>query len=589
MFNKLPEKLVKLRKHFNYSQQEAANLCKVDLIEYMSWENGRHLPNITQIKRLAEIFHISLDEMIENTSEVPFYPISEEELEDFSYQEEIEHTMPIPVLSDLDEVKEDDNEKTKMIPIEKLKAVKESDVSEPKTSNEKKSTKNKTGLLALVGVFVLVIGLVLLFPKSENPDVSIWHDLPMKNHDRLSASSKTVLILNEDGTVICRGDNESGQCNVSDWADVVKVSAGEYHSIGLRKNGTVVSAGSDRYGQSSVSLLKNVVDIATGKNHTVVLYQDGTLGCMGDNSNGQCDVSEIMDAQAVYASDDLTAVLLNDGTVQLLGEWNEKESVEAWENITKIAFGKNAIVGLHQDGTLSIVGNLENKNWENVIDIDAYGENLVALNTNGSVFVIGDNSWKQCDTEKWNDALAIAMGDGFTVMLNHSGELLGVGYNRYHVFDEEEKQKIKLAIVGDVSVEIGDTIRFSWSESVNAAYYEVVIGNIGSYKVTDATLALSSQRFVDGVDYTVSIVAYPNNNNYEASDEYLTMFTYLAPIVTPTPTPTPIVTISPEPEETPDIEETEIPEITPTPEPTPTPDSSEVPTIQPTETPESDN
>lgn len=589
MFNKLPEKLVKLRKHFNYSQQEAANLCKVDLIEYMSWENGRHLPNIAQLKRLAEIFHISLDEMIENTSEVTLYSISEEELEDFSYQEEIEHTMPIPVLSDLDEVKEDDNEKTKMIPIEKLKAVKESDAYESKSSNEKKSTKNKTGLLVLVGVFVLVIGLVLFFPKSENPDVSIWHDLPMKNHDRLSASSKTVLILNEDGTVVCRGDNESGQCNVSDWTDVVKVSAGEYHSVGLRKNGTVVSAGSDRYGQSSVSLLKNVVDIATGKNHTVVLYQDGTLGCMGDNSNGQCDVSEIMDAQAVYASDDLTAVLLNDGTVHLLGEWNEKESIEAWENITKIAFGKNAIVGLHQDGTLSIVGNLENKNWENVIDIDAYGENLVALNTNGSVFVVGDNSWKQCDTEKWNDALAIAMGDGFTVMLNHSGELLGVGYNRYHVFDEAEKKKIKLAIVGNVSVEIGDTIRFSWSESANAAYYEVIIGNIGSYKVTDATLALSSQRFVDGVDYTVSIVAYPNNNNYEASDEYLTMFTYLAPIVTPTPTPTPIVTISPEPEETPDIEETEIPEITPTPEPTPTPDSSEIPTIQPTETPESEN
>lgn len=581
MLNKLPEKLVKLRKHFNYSQQEAASLCKVDLIEYMSWENGRNLPNIEQIKQLARIFHLSLDEMIENTSDIPLYSISEKDEDLFSIQKEIENTMPIPVLKDLDEVKEDESGKTKMIPLEKLKAVKEYD--EVNRTNEKKPIKNKNWIYALAGIFVLVIGLILIYPKSNNVDLPVWNDLEMKNHDRLSASSKTVLILNEDGTVNCRGDNESGQCNVYDWFDIVKVSAGENHSVGLKKNGTVVASGSDRYGQSSVSLLKNVIDIASGKNHTVVLYQDGKLGCIGDNSNGQCNVEEIENAQAVYAFNNLTAVLLKDGTVKLLGDYDGKE-IEGWNDLVQVSMGSNHIAGLKKDGTMVIAGNLDGANWQNIVAIDSYGDNLVALNASGSVFVLGDNSYKQCDTEKWNDALAVAAGDGFVVMLNHSGELLGIGSNRYAIFDEAEKQKTKLAMVSDVSVEIGDTIRFSWSESSNAAYYEVVIGNIGSYKVTDTTLALSSNRFVDGVDYTVSIIAYPSKNNYDASDEYLTIFTYIAPIVTPTPTPTPIVTITPEPEETPKIDETEIPEIPPTPTlETEEPEESAEPSV--TETP----
>lgn len=571
MLNKLPEKLVKLRKHFNYSQQEVAGLCRVDLIEYMSWENGRHLPNIIQIKRLAEIFHVSLDEMIENSADVMLSPISEETLQPFVYQKKFEDTMPIPILSDLDTVKEDENEKTKMIPIEKLKAVKERD--DETASLKENQSKKKSWIFGLAGVLVLILGLIFIYPKSEDLDTSAWTDLEMKNQNRLSASSKTVLILNENGTVSCRGDNESGQCNVNQWSDIIKVSAGENHSVGLRKNGTVVAAGSDRYGQSSVSLWSSVVDVAAGKNHTVVLYQDGTLGCVGDNSKGQCSVSEIENAQAVYASEDLTAVLLNDGTVKLFGELIEQEMVEAWTDLIQISLGSNHVAGLKKDGTVVIAGNVEDQHWENLIAIDSYGDNLVALNASGSVFVAGDNSWKQCNTESWNDALAIAMGDRFTVMLNHSGELQGIGLNHYAIFDEEEKPKTKLAMVSDVTVEIGGTVRFSWSESPNAAYYEVVIGNIGSYKVTDANLALSSNRFVDGVDYTISIVAYPSDDNYEASNEYFTLFTYLAPIVTPTPTPTPtpIITISPEPDNTPDTEEPNLPDENPDSESSPVP------------------
>ncbi len=64
MIAKFPEKLLKLRKHFKYSQQEIARLCNVDLIAYMSWENGRSLPTIDEIIKLSEIYGLTVDEII---------------------------------------------------------------------------------------------------------------------------------------------------------------------------------------------------------------------------------------------------------------------------------------------------------------------------------------------------------------------------------------------------------------------------------------------------------------------------------------------------------------------------------------------
>ena len=48
------------------------------------------------------------------------------------------------------------------------------------------------------------------------------------------------------------GWNEYGQCNVSDWSDIVAVAAGCTHTIGLKSDGTVVSVGSNEYGQCDV-------------------------------------------------------------------------------------------------------------------------------------------------------------------------------------------------------------------------------------------------------------------------------------------------------------------------------------------------
>ena len=83
--------------------------------------------------------------------------------------------------------------------------------------------------------------------KEENI-VSRWTDvvaIDAFSNDRLNNDNKSHLIgLKSNGTVVAAGDNRNGQCEVSDWADIAAVSAGEDFSVGLRNDGTMVSAGS---------------------------------------------------------------------------------------------------------------------------------------------------------------------------------------------------------------------------------------------------------------------------------------------------------------------------------------------------------
>lgn len=46
--------------------------------------------------------------------------------------------------------------------------------------------------------------------------------------------------------------------NVGEWCDIVAISAGAVHSIGLKTDGTVVAAGDNKYNQCNVSNWHNV-------------------------------------------------------------------------------------------------------------------------------------------------------------------------------------------------------------------------------------------------------------------------------------------------------------------------------------------
>ena len=127
--NLLPEKLAMLRRYYHVSQQQVASFCHVDLVEYMSWENGRCLPNEEQFALLAELFHLSVDEIKSDAMAVPLQKVEEEE----------ELIEVIPVKSEpVNPVEAKPIEKTQMF-------TKVNTIAEPEETEKSAKSKPRTG------------------------------------------------------------------------------------------------------------------------------------------------------------------------------------------------------------------------------------------------------------------------------------------------------------------------------------------------------------------------------------------------------------------------------------------------------------
>ena len=79
------------------------------------------------------------------------------------------------------------------------------------------------------------------------------------------------------------------EIRVSTWTDIVAISAGYEHAVGLRADGTVVSTGENIYGQCNASEWEDIVAISAGRHHTLALQKDGTLVGIGSNAHGRRD------------------------------------------------------------------------------------------------------------------------------------------------------------------------------------------------------------------------------------------------------------------------------------------------------------
>lgn len=66
----LGEKLLKLRKKYGYSQQALADELSVTRQTISNWECGQGAPTLDKAIELAKIYHISLDDLMEDQVEV---------------------------------------------------------------------------------------------------------------------------------------------------------------------------------------------------------------------------------------------------------------------------------------------------------------------------------------------------------------------------------------------------------------------------------------------------------------------------------------------------------------------------------------
>ena len=115
---------------------------------------------------------------------------------------------------------------------------------------------------------------------------ALWNDIAERQ--TIACSGHQTVGLKSDGTVVATGRIEYGQCDVSDWTDVVAIACGSDHTVGLKSDGTVVAAGHNEYGQYDVSDWTDVVAVACSGYQTVGLKSDGTVDAVCYSKYGQC-------------------------------------------------------------------------------------------------------------------------------------------------------------------------------------------------------------------------------------------------------------------------------------------------------------
>ena len=226
--------------------------------------------------------------------------------------------------------------------------------------------------------------------------------------DSLSAKNHTVA-LKADGTVMATGYNAYGECDVSDWKDVVDVSAGYNYTISLKANGTVVATGNNASRQCNVSNWKDIVAVSAGHNHTIGLKADGTVVATGYNEYGQCDVLGWTDIVSVSAGNDCTIGLKTDGTVVAVG-YNEYGQCDVldWVDIVAVSAGHNHTIGLKADGTVVAAGRnhfgqCNVSDWVDIVAVSAGHNHTIGLKADGTLVATGSDRNRQCDVSDWTN------------------------------------------------------------------------------------------------------------------------------------------------------------------------------------------
>lgn len=210
-------------------------------------------------------------------------------------------------------------------------------------------------------------GTVVATGDNENGqcDVSQWTDIVA-----ISCGWRHTVGLRADGTVVAAGSllntdgNYSSECEVGFWRNMISVATSDHLTVDVRRDGTVWVAGSPFYwDQTSVENWRDIVDVSMGWNHIVGLKADGTVVCEGNNEWNQCLVSDWTDILSVSTGTKHTLGLKADGTVVAAGSNRDMFSghsgqldVHGWTDITSISAGHIVTLGLKADGTLVVTG-----------------------------------------------------------------------------------------------------------------------------------------------------------------------------------------------------------------------------------------
>ena len=464
--NKLPEKLTKLRKHYNYSQSYLAEVLGVDTLEYMNYENGSGMINYEQMRKLASLYHIDLVDVFRTSADVQLYEVNKANTDEIN----IEYFTQEETL------------------FEKIR--------------EFYRHNKVTSTIILVLLFTILVMSIIL--KNTVKPFTLTRD----NINRLSVSETTVVYIDDYSGVNGSGSNANGELSNLTSSAAIKVCEGEGFTIILNEDGTLSNAGLISKYAKEVGDWKNIVDVAAGDKHIVGVDSNGRVRCTGDLSQGACDFNDVRNIKKVFATAEGTILMDNDGVVFSAGNFIGSGSLKNYFNIRDVASSENILAVLCEDHTIDVytknsLNYLEAESWNDIVDV-ACGDSFVAgLDRYGKVHIEIDN----------NEIYGVG---------NNS-------YHQF-VKEELVKQRLDMVsnveyTIGDEYI----SVQFDPVSNASGYIVSLDVGIGISRRIEKAEVVrFETENMTDGKTYTLSIVSV-GEGDYTDSDTYKLNFTYLRP------------------------------------------------------------
>ena len=178
------------------------------------------------------------------------------------------------------------------------------------------------------------------------------------NTVQVAVGQKHVVLLVDNGTVKAYGNNDFGQCDTSEWTDIIAVTAGANFTLGLRSDGSLVACGSNNSGQCNISSYRGVVDIDALDQTAVILFADGSVAVQGDISMGIRDATSFTNIRRISAGDACIVAETTDGKFVMAGGAPQGScgSVDSWEDIEYFAAGSLSAAYVDKYGSVRYTG-----------------------------------------------------------------------------------------------------------------------------------------------------------------------------------------------------------------------------------------
>lgn len=180
---------------------------------------------------------------------------------------------------------------------------------------------------------------------------------------------------------------------------------------------------------NNIEQISGVMQYSASERNAAILYMDGRVNVEGDNSYGQCNVQGLNETVFILCAPNCVYAVNKEGQVSIVGAVIDNK-IKKWKSIKTLACGSFHVLGLSNDGTVMIAGDmLDNNmidtvsNWKNVKSIAAATDCGVALFKDGTVGFAGRKNDSRNEVESWKKIVSVSVDSSYVIGITEDGDV----------------------------------------------------------------------------------------------------------------------------------------------------------------------